>query len=355
MRLHRRLLILTVLGIVLLAVAGVVYFNFQHSLPTAPVTLQAAPVPLPDGNGGIGFDDLQYAATLGRVIVPAGRTGNLDLLDPNTRQVTPIPGFSTDAKFAGGHGEGTTSADAGNGLLFAIDRTAMKLDVVDPGKRAIVGSAPLAASPDYVRFVEPTNEIWVTEPDLGARIEVFKLSKDFVPVPSGFITVVGGPESLVIDAKRGRAYTHLWVAGTVAIDLKSHAIIGQWLNGCVGSRGIALDEARGFLLVGCSEGKAVVLDVEHGGKQLSSFSFGDGVDVISYNAQLGHLYLPASSSAKMAILSVSNQGQLSLLATVDTAKGAHCVTADDQGNAWVCDPSRGQLLLVKDTLPAMMQ
>src|ERR671933_413231 len=181
--------------------------------------------------------------------------------------------------------------------------------------------------------------VTVTEPDLGARIEVFKLSKDLVPVESGFITVVGGPESLVIDAKRGRAYTHLWAAGTVAIDLKSHAIVGQWLNGCVGSRGIALDEARGFLLVGCSEGKAVMLDVEHGGKQLSSFRFGDGVDVISYNAQLGHLYLPASSSAKMAILGVSNQGQLSLLATVDTAEDAHCVTADDRGNAWVCDPT----------------
>src|SRR5919202_1295107 len=111
MRLHRRLFILIVLGIVLLAIAGTVYFNFQHSLPTAPVKLEATAVPLPEGDGGIGFDDLQYDAKLGRVIVPAGRTGKLDLIDPSTREVTAISGFSADAQFEGGHGGGATPAD----------------------------------------------------------------------------------------------------------------------------------------------------------------------------------------------------------------------------------------------------
>jgi hypothetical protein len=58
------------------------------------------------------------------------------------------------------------------------------------------------------------------------------------------VHVAGGPESLVIDAGRDRAYTHLWKAATVAIDLHAHSVAGQWKNGCEGSRGIAVDEVR---------------------------------------------------------------------------------------------------------------
>jgi hypothetical protein len=52
-----------------------------------------------------------------------------------------------------------------------------------------------------------------------------------------------------------------------------------------------LDETHGFLFVGCSEGKAVVLDVNHDGRLLSSLELGEQVDVISYNPTLMHLYL----------------------------------------------------------------
>jgi hypothetical protein len=81
-----------------------------------------APVPIPGGNGGVGFDDLVFAPVLHRLIVPGGRTGNLDLIDPATREITIITGFSTQSRYGGGHGEGTTSADEGAGLLFATDR-----------------------------------------------------------------------------------------------------------------------------------------------------------------------------------------------------------------------------------------
>lgn len=322
----------------------------QGNLPAA-TELTASPVSLPGGSAGIGFDDLLYSLQLKQVIVPAGRTGSLDLVDPQTLKVTTLNGFSAQNQFGGGHGEGTTSADFGKGYLFAIDRTAMRLDMVDPISKTILGFAAVASSPDYVRFVEATGEVWVTEPD-HEQIEVFSLGSGTPPTltAAGVIHVSGGPESLVIDPTRQQAYTHLWGGATVAIQLKTRALVSQWPNGCIGSRGIALDETHGFLFAGCVEGKVFVLDVEHGGQQLSNFSYGLGVDVISYNPKLSHLYLPAASSAMMAILGVSASGKLSLLGTVKTAQDAHCVTADDQGNVWVCDPSKGQLLLVKDTL-----
>jgi hypothetical protein len=44
-------------------------------------------VTLPDAGPGIGFDDLQYSPTLHRVLVPGGRSGKLDLIDPDSLAV----------------------------------------------------------------------------------------------------------------------------------------------------------------------------------------------------------------------------------------------------------------------------
>lgn len=79
---------------------------------------------------------------------------------------------------------------------------------------------------------------------------------------------------------------------------------------------------------------------------------GNGVDIIAYDTQRAHLYLPGDESATMAIIGVSAKGLLSILGVVPTAKDAHCVTKDQQGNAYVCDPRRGRLLVVHDAFAA---
>ncbi len=313
---------------------------------------QLTVVELPGGSAGIGFDDLQFSPELGKVLVPAGRTGNLILADPETHELMVISGFSAEEQFQGGHGEGTTSADAGQGLLFAIDGTTKRLEVIELHSLAIVAGADLAASPDYVRYMSATKELWVTEPD-AEQIEVFSLptTGGSTPFRTATISVPGGPESLIVDSKRKRAYTHLWNGMTLALDVSSHSIVGRWSNGCSGSRGIALDEQKELLFAGCVEGKATVMDLKHDGKLVDSFSSGAGSDIISYNPSLGHLYLPGGESGTMAIFGVSATGELTLLSTVTTTIGADCVTADNHANAWICDPEHGQLLLHHDTLP----
>src|SRR5262249_57095185 len=112
--------------------------------------------------------------------------------DPDSLAVTEIRGFSTDPSYDGGHDFGATSVDDGHGLLYVTDRTALKLLAVDPAAGAIIGSAGLASIPDYVRYVAPTDELWVTEPVSG-QIEVFAAATLGAVAT---IPVASGPESL---------------------------------------------------------------------------------------------------------------------------------------------------------------
>lgn len=316
--------------------------------PRAAVSQEPVPaVEIPGGSAGIGFDDLRYSPAFKRVLVPAGRTGSLVLIDPATLALDSIAGFSATARYGGGHGEGITSVDEGGGYLYVTDRSAMQLEVLDPTSKKVLARAPLAASPDYVRYVRPTQEIWVTEPD-AEQIEVFRAGKPGTPPASaGRIPVKDGPESLVIDSARGRAYTHRWSGKTVVIDTKSRRPVAEWTNGCKGSRGIALDSNRQQLFVGCAEGKAVVLSTESG-NVLGSLRAGDGVDIIDFDPTLSRFYLPGGKSATMAILDVSPEGKLHLLRTVPTVPGAHCAVSDGSGHVFVCDPKRGRLLVIAD-------
>jgi DNA-binding beta-propeller fold protein YncE len=239
--------------------------------------------------------------------------------------------------------------------LFATDRDAKQLIVIEPKTEAVVATALLASGPDYVRYVATTGEVWVTQPG-ASRIEVFSSPAQGTPTPVHltFISIPGGPESLIIDNTRGRAYTHLWTDTTLAIDLKSHQVLSRWKNGCRGSRGIAMDNPRGFLLVGCDEGKLSVLDLRTG-RLLGQASSGDGVDIISYNPRLAHAYLPGGASGTMAIIGISTKGAAAVLSALNTANGAHCVASDDRGNAYVCDPNGGRLLIVKDSIPPSIE
>jgi len=287
------------------------------------------PLPLPGGENGIGFDDLRFSPALGRLLVPAGRSGRLDLVDPKTRAIVQVKGFSSSRDGGRGHSQGTTSADASS--------------------LRIVARVKLSGSPDYVRWIAPMREVWVSEPG-SKTIETLRLTEKSPPKlePAGNIEVADGPESLEIDVPRHRAYTNTWHDTTLGIDLGSRAIAARWANGCKGARGLAVDPARGFAFVGCTEGKAVVLDVAHEGKMLGSAKAGEGVDIIAFSASLSHLYVPGGKAGNMTVLGVGNRGELTTLGTVATANDAHCVAADANGNAYVCDPGKGRLLIFQD-------
>jgi hypothetical protein len=304
---------------------------------------QIQSLPLPDGAAGIGLDDLRYSSSMRSVLVPAGRTGKVDIIDGHTHAIDAIAGFSADAAFDGGHDFGATSVEEVDGVLYVTDRTTEQLYAVDPASGAIVGTADLAASPDYVRYAGD-GELWVTEPD-AEQVEIFAIA-GLVSVAT--VDVPGGPESLVIDRARGRAYGHADGGLTVAIDLAQRAVVDTWSNGCETPKGIALDADRGLLVVGCGEGALVALDVAGTGAIVGELEYGNGLDVLGYDARRHRLYAPGGKSASLGIVDLAADGSMRLARSVATVSGAHCATTDGAGTVYVCDPDGGQLLVLED-------
>ncbi|HEU0276395.1 MAG TPA: hypothetical protein VFQ95_01030 [Rhodanobacteraceae bacterium] len=336
-RIAARVLACTLLGFPLVALGA--------SAPRAP----QAVIPIPGGQHGVGFDDIGYAAALGRVTIPAGATGNLVLLDPATDALTVIPGVSAASAPGESHREGTTSAMYAEGYLFASDHDPDAIVAIDPRTHAIVGRTALAGGPDYVRYVVRTHEVWVTEPE-RQQIQVFKLAVGARPVltPETVIHIAGGPESLEIDDQRDRAYSNLWKSDTVEMDLTTHAVLAKWPNTCKRSHGIAIDAQHDHVFVGCGAGKVVTLAPADGGKVIATAHAGAGIDIISYDSRLHHLYVPGAQAETLTIFNAEPSGALKPLAVYRTAARAHCVTHDQTGHVYVCDPGAGAILKIDD-------
>jgi DNA-binding beta-propeller fold protein YncE len=309
--------------------------------------IKAVAVSLSEGKGGIGFDDIVYAPALHQVIVPAAQTGRVYLIDPAT---------SSHESCAVWQGR-TTSADAGDGYVFAADRTHSAVNVIDPKLHKVVASATLEMEPDIVRYVPATHEVWVTEEDpKKGQVEVLAFSAGGKILLSHAadvkVTGGGGPESLAVDPVRSRVYTNREDQKvTVAIDMASRQIVAEWKNGTEGSSsGLALDETQAWLFVGSGAGGVAVVDVAHNGRILGTLKVGKGTDLIGYNPILRHVYVPDPKEGMLAIIGLSPGGEPRLLRTVETAKDSHAAAADDRGQVWVTDPDHGRLLVVKDTL-----
>jgi len=310
-------------------------------------------IAIPGGSAGIGLDDMGFVPELGKILVPAGRTGALALIDPKSNEVTLIPKVAAVSPSAprgprGRHrGGGTTSAVYVDGRFVASDHGGPALVVVGAKSHKVLGKAPLKSGPDYVRSVPSRHEVWVTEPR-AEQIEILAYS------PAGptyltskdTITVPGGPESLVVDEGRGRAYANLWKDETVVIDLATLKVAQHWKNGCAGSRGLAEDPVHGLLFVGCSEGGVSVLALDSDGRVLAHAAAGTGVDIVAFNAAYRRLFVPGARSATLTVFSVSTNGKLTPEGTYATARGGHCVATDPAGDAFVCDPRTGTIIKI---------
>jgi DNA-binding beta-propeller fold protein YncE len=337
------------------------------ALPLARGALpQLREIALPGAQGLVTLDYFAWDAARRRLWVPAGNTARVVVIDAATNAITSLPGFETREFTLGGRRGrlGPSSVTFGEGVAYVGNRADSSLCTIDAvtlrrGECIRVGTAAedWSGAPDGVVYVPATKEVWVTRgaPPLGIAsadraISVYDASNPRALKASGKVALEASAEGYAVDAKRGRFYTNLEeTKETVAIDLRSRAVVARWKSGCDEARGLALDEAAGLLFVACSA-RVVVLDAAHGGEVKGTLDTGKGLDNIDYSPAERLLYAAASLDATLTVARVAADGSIAALEVVQTVRGARGVVAGDAGTAFVADPAGGRILVL--TFPA---
>lgn len=309
--------------------------------------MAAESIALP-GGPPVGMDYLAADRAHGQIWVPAGNTGNVDVVEVATGKVTAVGGFPTAPPWRAGRPRvGPSSATVGDGAVWIGNRGDNSVCAIDARTLARGGCRKLSSMPDGVAYVGATREVWVTTPR-DRTITVVPASKP-EPGPPASIKIDGDPEGLVVDQMRGMFYTNLEDRDrTLAIDARTRKVVASFPTGCGpdGPRGLAIDGERRLLFAACTDG-AVALDLAHGGKEVGRLPTGSGVDNIDYAAKPGLLLVASGGDGKLTVARVEKTGALSKIASVTTAKGGRCVVAAADGTAYVADSAGGRLVVVK--------
>jgi DNA-binding beta-propeller fold protein YncE len=323
---------------------------FLAAAAPVPAKLDAKPVPLPGSPGRVGMDYLAFDAATGRMWVPAGNTGKVDVVETATLAVTPIDGFPTLKK--GERTMGPSSATVGSGYVYVGNRADSQVCAVDARTLKIGACVTLPSSPDGLAYVAPTAEVWVTTPRDNS-LTILDVKNGAAPKLKDTLRLDGAPEGYAVDPGRGLFFTNLEDKDrTLVLDVKTHKEAARYSPGCgeEGPRGLALDGERQLLFVACTD-KVVALRLDKNGRKGGQLAAGGGVDNIDY-APAGHrLFVASGKTATLLIAEVAADGALGLLGSAPTAAGARVVVADGAGRGFVADSAGGQLLVVAPGAP----
>ena len=308
------------------------------------LALVAAALALP-GGPPVGMDYLAYDPATNQVWIPAGNTGNVDVLDVATGKLTSIGGLATAPPRKPDRPRmGPSSATVGDGVVWIGNRGDDTLRAFDAKTLAAKGVVHLKSMPDGLAYVKSRREVWVTTP----RDETITIAGvGAAPASLATIKLDGEPEGYAVDAARGVFYTNLENKDkTLAIDVATHKVLASWPAGCgaEGPRGLALDTARRWLFVACTDG-AGVFDLAHAGKELGRLKTGAGVDNLDYDPRRRLLFVASGRDGNLVIAHVDDAGAPRKTATVATAKGARNPVLDARGTAYVEDSLNGRLLV----------
>lgn len=317
--------------------------------PKGPTQLVFKPVALPGATPPASLDYIAYEAAHGRVWVPVGTTGSVDVYDIASGNFTKVDGFKTVEKDFKGKKRtmGPSAVAIGDGFAYVGNRATSEVCPVDLSTLKPGRCAKLPSSTDGVAYVASAKEVWVTTPRTQT-IAVLDASKPDALKLKTSIKLEGDPEGYASDASHGLFFTNLEDKNkTVAIDIATHKPKATWTPDCGsdGPRGIAAESAHGYVFVACTD-HIDVLDGAHDGAQVGKIDTGAGVDNIDWLEGPRLLYAAAGKAATVTIAKIDDKGAATVAAAGPSTEGARNGVADTAGNAYVADPVNARLLVV---------
>jgi len=313
--------------------------------PTAAAsTTNAESIALP-GGPPVDMDYLAYDPGSGRLFIPAGNTGKVDVLDTKTGALRTVDGWPTVK--AGDRIVGPSSCSAGGGYVYVGNRADSSICALQATSLTRKGCAALPSSPDGVFYVAPTKEVWVTTPR-EKSLQVLALEDPAAPRLAGKIALEGEPEGYAVDEQRGAVFTNLRDKDrTLVLDAKSRKVVASFDPACGerGPRGIAFDAGTRRLFVACAAGGVKALDST--GKIVGQMTTGPGVDNIDWLPSRHLLYAASGMDGTLTVAEVAANGSMKPFSSSKTTPGGRTVIIDGAGTAYVPDSKGGRLLVVK--------
>ena len=311
------------------------------------------PFPLPGAPTPAGTDYIAYEAQRRRVWIPVANGGHVDVFDVASRTFARIDGFKTALRTRDGKPRtvGPSAVAIGDGYAYVGDRATGEVCAVSESTLAVGACSTLKSPTDGVAYVAASKEVWVTTPGDKA-IVVLDATHPAVLAPKASLRFDGEPEGYATDTLRGRFYTNLEDANrTVAVDIATHRILATWGSGCEsdGPRGIAVDSARGFVFVACTD-RVVVFDsapvaTAAPATPVARFFAGAGVDNIDWLDGKRLLYVAAGSGGTLTVLGVDDAGRPSVAWQGSTGPGTRNAVAGEDGAAYAVDRNQSRLLV----------
>jgi DNA-binding beta-propeller fold protein YncE len=317
------------------------------SLGAGPVQLTARSIPLPGASGPVTVDYLASRGLHARVYVPVGDTGSLDVFDVATSTFRRIDGFKTAEREVRGKRRmmGPSAATVGDGFVYVGNRATSEVCAVEEETLKLGSCLKLSTPTDGVAYVASEKEVWVTTPR-DHSLTVLDASKPDTLKPKLAIKTDGDTEGYAVDVARGLFYTNLEDSNrTLAVDIKTHSVKATWASGCGpdGPRGVAVDGARDFVIVACTQ-SVNVFDGSHDGAPLGTLDTGAGVDNIEYLDAAKLLVVAAGKAARLTVARLNDHGAPTVVGLGGTAEGARNAVADGNGNIYLVDARAARLL-----------
>ncbi len=297
------------------------------------------------GPDGVLMDYLMFDARTNSVWVPAGNTGNVDVIDTATGTVSKIEGFATK-ETEGQRGKRTVGPSAvtlgAPGTVYIGSRGDSSICAVDEKalKKGTCGT--LDAMPDGIAYVAATHEVWVTTP----RDKSLRVLDGTTLAQKARLPYDGEPEGFAVDAARGWFFTNLEDKDeTLAIDVKTHKTVATWHPHCGedGPHGLRFSDVDARLIVACS---AEVHALDKTGAIVGTVGVGDGVDDLDIDTATHTVYAGGGKAGSLAIVDMDATGGLKLRAKVDTAPGARNGVVAANGAVYLSHGQGSELVVI---------
>jgi DNA-binding beta-propeller fold protein YncE len=208
---------------------------------------------------------------------------------------------------------------------FITRSEANTVDVFDSESLQQLSSIPVADDADAILYIAAAKLVYVAHGNANMATLIDPEKRATV----GTIQLPGKPEFPAMDSQSGLLFQNLEDTNEVAaIDIGKRSVVGQWpLAPCEGPSGMAIDSERRRLFAVCSgNAKLVVFDLESH-RVITSLRIGGGPDSVAFDRGVHRIYT-AGKAGEMTVIQQDGPDNYRVLDEIHTHYGAHTLTVD---------------------------